>query len=96
MILEPTLRWETNEDNQDKLVDEEKKPIYEPTVPFFKEKYQINNWEVHGLRFGVRGTASPLLRYFFKNTALDLREIKEMCLAVMRDTLNIIHEHLYT
>jgi len=49
MILDATLRWETNEDNQDKLVDEEKKFIYEPTLPFFKEKYHTNNWEVHGL-----------------------------------------------
>ncbi|XP_050066622.1 uncharacterized protein LOC126555788 [Aphis gossypii] len=96
MIMDPTLRWETNEDNQDKLVDEENKSIYEPTVPFFKEKYQINNWEVHGLWFGARGTASPLLKDFFKNKALDLRELKDISLTVMRDTLNIIHKHLYS
>jgi len=76
MILDPILRRETNEDNQNKLVDKEKKSIYEPTVPFFKEKYQINNWGVHGLWFRALGTASPLLRDFFKNKALDLRELK--------------------
>jgi len=96
MILDPTLRWETNEDNQDKLLDEEKKSIYEPNVPFFKAKYQINNWKVHGQWFGVHGTTSPLLRDFFKNKALDLRELKEMYLAVMRDTFNIIYKHLYS
>jgi len=96
MILDLTLRWKTNADNQDKLVNKEKKSIYEPTVPFFKEKYQINNWKVHGLWFGAHGSTSRLLRDFFKNEALELRELKEMCLAVMRNTLNIIHKHLYS
>jgi len=94
-ILDPTLRWETNEENQDKLIDEEKKSIYEPTIPFFKEKYHISDWEVHGLWFGARGTASPLLKDFFKKNKLEMRELKEMCLVVMRDTLNIIHKHIY-
>lgn len=83
MILDPTLRWETNEDNQDKLVDEEKKFIYEPTILFFKEKYHINNWEVRGLCFGARGSASLLLRDFLKKNTLELRELKEMCLVIM-------------
>jgi hypothetical protein len=54
------------------------------------------NWKVHGLCFGAHGSTSHLLRDFFKNKALELRELKEMCLAVMRNTLNIIHKHLYS
>lgn len=77
--------------------------IPRPTIPFFKEKYHnmvlfiyIKQWEVHGLRFEARGTASPLLSDFFKNITLELKELKEMCLVMMRerDTLNIIHKNL--
>ena len=37
-ILDPTIRYEKNED-QARLVDKEKRNIYEPCMLFFKEKY---------------------------------------------------------
>ncbi|KAL1464026.1 hypothetical protein WDU94_003712 [Cyamophila willieti] len=96
LIIDPTLRWESNEEAQDVNIDQEKKSIYEPTVPYLKEKYGIPNWEVHGLWFGVRGTASPSLVNFFKNYNLKRNDLKELCLTVLKDTLHIIHRHLYS
>ncbi|BES95949.1 Hypothetical protein NTJ_08758 [Nesidiocoris tenuis] len=96
MIIDPTLRWESNADSLDIDIDREKKSIYEPTVPYFREKYGVTNWEVHGLWFGVRGTASPLLRGFFKRFQIANTTLAELCLTVLRDTLHIIHRHLYS
>ncbi|CAB0006376.1 unnamed protein product [Nesidiocoris tenuis] len=96
MIIDPTLRWESNADSLDIDIDREKKSIYEPTVPYFREKYGVTNWEVHGLWFGVRGTASPLLRGFFKRFQIANTTLVELCLTVLRDTLHIIHRHLYS
>ena len=95
MILDPTLRWESNDENQDKAVNDEKRSIYLPTVPFFREKYGIANWEVFGLWFGVRGTASAFLCDFFKRFGLSRSELSDLCLTVLRDTLHIVHRHLY-
>ncbi|BET00636.1 Hypothetical protein NTJ_13452 [Nesidiocoris tenuis] len=96
MIIDPTLRWESNADSLDIDIDREKMSIYEPTVPYFREKYGVTNWEVHGLWFGVRGTASPLLRGFFKRFQIANTTLAELCLTVLRDTLHIIHRHLYS
>jgi len=75
MILDPKLRWKTNEDNQDKLVNEKKKFIYKPTIPFFKEKYHINNWEVHG------PLCRPLLREFFKKKYIRIKKTERNVLS---------------
>ncbi|KAL1455693.1 hypothetical protein WDU94_009770 [Cyamophila willieti] len=78
MILDPTLRWETNNDKQDTDINEEKRAIYVPTVPYFQEKYGITNWTASGLWFGVRGTASPFLKNFFLTNNLQKRRLQEI------------------
>ena len=42
-IIDPTVRFETDVD-QMLAVDIEKKSIYEPTIPYFQEKYKIDNF----------------------------------------------------
>lgn len=96
MILDPTLRWESNEENQDTNINNEKRAIYEPTIPYFQQKYGISQWTVHGLWFGVRGTASPYLVNFFKSHRLKKNDLKNLCLTVLKDTLHIIQRHLYS
>lgn len=44
-IVDSTIRFETDE-NEDKVVDEEKRLIYEPTIPYFLEKYNVNQIDV--------------------------------------------------
>ncbi|KAJ4437388.1 hypothetical protein ANN_17532 [Periplaneta americana] len=55
-ILDPTVRFEMSQ-TQPSEVNKEKQQIYEPTIPYFREKYQMEGtWEVHGLMIGARGT----------------------------------------
>ncbi|KAJ4427336.1 hypothetical protein ANN_24956 [Periplaneta americana] len=55
-ILDPTVRFEMSQ-TQPSEVNKEKQQIYEPTIPYFREKYQMEGtWEVHGLMIGERGT----------------------------------------
>ncbi|KAJ4427272.1 hypothetical protein ANN_24890 [Periplaneta americana] len=55
-ILDTTVRFEMSQ-TQPSEVNKEKQQIYEPTIPYFREKYQMEGtWEVHGLMIGARGT----------------------------------------
>ncbi|KAJ4444108.1 hypothetical protein ANN_05897 [Periplaneta americana] len=54
-ILDPTIRFETHAD-QPHEVDSEKKRIYEPTIPFYKDKYSLSHIDVMGLMVGARET----------------------------------------
>lgn len=96
LIIDPTLRWESNDEDQDIKIDNEKKSIYQATIPYFKSKYRIDEWKVHGLWFGVRGTASPLLINFFRDNNLSKNILKDLCMIVLKDTMHIIHRHFYT
>ena len=55
-ILDPTVRFE-QDTTQALKVDQEKKLIYEPCIPYLSTKYQIpsNRWTVIVLLFGSRG-----------------------------------------
>jgi hypothetical protein len=44
-ILDPTIRFETHK-GQAEEVNIEKQNIYEPTIPYFKEKYNVNDIKV--------------------------------------------------
>ncbi|KAJ4450526.1 hypothetical protein ANN_01953 [Periplaneta americana] len=55
-ILDPTVRFEMSQ-TQPSEVNKEKQQIYDPTIPYFREKHQMEGtWEVHGLMIGARGT----------------------------------------
>ncbi|KAJ4436933.1 hypothetical protein ANN_17065 [Periplaneta americana] len=47
-ILDLTIRFETHAD-QPHEVDSEKKRIYEPTIPFYKDEYSLSHIDVIGL-----------------------------------------------
>lgn len=63
-IFDPTIRWETNMEVQDEDVNVEKRAIY---VPCKSDLIQRYCWEMKGLWFGARESASPFLVNFFKN-----------------------------
>ena len=68
-ILDPTIRSETDS-KQPEAVNIEKKDMYDSTIPYFQEKYQINNISVIGLFKGARGTISKFLVNFFKSVGI--------------------------
>ncbi|KAJ4447114.1 hypothetical protein ANN_09114 [Periplaneta americana] len=53
-IIDPTVRFETNEE-QPVEVDKEKNNICNPTIPYYLQKYQLEELEVIGLLVGARG-----------------------------------------
>ncbi|KAJ4449804.1 hypothetical protein ANN_01210, partial [Periplaneta americana] len=61
-IIDPTVRFETNEE-QPAEVEKEKKNIYNPTIPYHLQNYQLKKLEVIGLLVGARGRKSHS-RYF--------------------------------
>jgi hypothetical protein len=54
-ILDPTVQFERGK-GQAEEVDTEKKEIYNQTIPYYKDKYNIKGLEVIGLLVGARGT----------------------------------------
>ncbi|KAJ4426296.1 hypothetical protein ANN_27109 [Periplaneta americana] len=56
LILTVTVAFEMSQ-TQPSQVNKEKQHIYQPTIPYFREKYQIEGtWKVHGLMIGAKGT----------------------------------------
>lgn len=100
MIVDPTVRYESNDVNQDEGVQKEKKHIYESCIPFCREKflkqYGEREWKVFGLWFGSRGTISDSVIEFFNLFKLEKKAVVEIAETVLIDTINIIHCHIYS
>lgn len=59
-------------------------------------KASNQNLEVKCLWIGARETASPLLSNFFTIHGIPKHKLVEMCLTVLKDTLDIIQDYLYS
>jgi hypothetical protein len=93
-IFDPTIRFEASLE-QPLEVDSEKKRIYEPTIPFFRERTGIGEWEVVGLLFGARGTITQFFEDFRKRFRLPPELTKEISVSVLKDSVSILHNHLF-
>ncbi|KAJ4437590.1 hypothetical protein ANN_17735 [Periplaneta americana] len=60
-IIDPTVHFETDEE-QPAEVDNEKKNIYNPTIPYYLKKYQLKELEVIGLLVEAREAHLPSQR----------------------------------
>ena len=98
-IIDPTVRYETNDLNQDEKVQAEKQSIYESCADFYQNKYSskygIREWEVIGLWFGSRGTISSGVISFSNRFNLDKPVINEISEQIMIDSIRILHMHIY-
>ena len=99
-IIDPTVRYETNDPDQDKNVQIEKESIYAKCIDFYQHKYAPTykdlEWKVIGLWFGSRGSIGESVINFFRNFSLDINLVKEISNNVLIDSLNIIHNHVYS
>jgi hypothetical protein len=93
-ILDPTVRLETSA-QQPQEVDIEKKSHYVPCIPYFREKYKIDNIEVTGLLVGARGTITKFFEEFRKKFKLSKIIIEEIVISCIRNSCKILHNHLY-
>ena len=94
VIIDPTVRFKTGLDHP-KEVHEEKKRIYEPTIGYYKEKYQVEDIEVVGLLIGARGTITAFFRDFCKRFNIPESCMKTIAQAAVRGSINILRSHLY-
>lgn len=98
-IIDPTIRYETSNQEQDKMVQEEKKSIYEKCIPFYNEKYVPKfgprSWTVHGLFFGGRGSYGKSVIDFFTKFKLEKAKLNELSELILSKTIHIINQHIY-
>ncbi|KAJ4437905.1 hypothetical protein ANN_13844 [Periplaneta americana] len=93
-IFDPTIRFETHAD-QPHEVDSEKKRIYEPTIPFYKDKYSLSHIDVIGLMVGARGTIPSFFANKCKNLGLTHSIVKEIAISALKGSVQILRNHLY-
>lgn len=98
-IIDPTVRYESNNENQDKEICAEKQNIYNQCIDFyehrFAEKYGHRQWNVIGLWFGARGTINSSVLNFFCRFNLNKGDLLKLSESVLIDSLHIIHNHIY-
>lgn len=99
-IIDPTIRYETNDISQDQNIKDEKENIYSKCIPFYNEKYMESfgerDWCVRGLWFGSRGTFGNSVIEFFREVKLDNSVLKQMSEEILSKTIHIINAHIYS
>ncbi|KAL1448312.1 hypothetical protein WDU94_015633 [Cyamophila willieti] len=99
-ILDPTVRFESNDNDQSEKVDREKKSIYEPCVEYLKEKYSqefpSREYEVLGLWFGSRGSVGKAVTTLFENFMINNIHLKNISETIIKHSIHILHHHIYT
>jgi hypothetical protein len=96
IILDPTVRMEQNDTNQPESVNREKKAIYDPCIPYFKEKLGLEDIEVIGLYIGARGTISKFFLDFMKTHGLISSLIDDIVISVLKKSVQICVHHLFS
>ena len=93
-IVDPTIRFEISK-TQPSDVDREKKAIYEPTIPYFLDKYNIENISVTGLFLGARGTVTKFFISWREKYKIE-REVQEkVVITIIKYSVAILRNHLY-
>ncbi|KAJ4429520.1 hypothetical protein ANN_21689 [Periplaneta americana] len=94
-IIDSTVRFETDE-GLPAEVDNEKKNIYDPTIPYYLQKYQMKELEVIGLLVGARGTATLFMKDVLKRLGIPTSIIPIVTLAALKGSIALLKNHLYS
>ncbi|KAI5721493.1 hypothetical protein M8J77_021497 [Diaphorina citri] len=94
IIVDPTIRFEIDR-NQPEAVDKEKKSIYEPTIPYYKEKYGLQDIEVIGLLIGARGSITSRFIEFCQRFNIHQDSMKNIVHSIVRSSIEILRNHIY-
>ncbi|PSN58337.1 hypothetical protein C0J52_11565 [Blattella germanica] len=79
-IIDPTIRMESHAD-QPIEVHNEKCSIYNATISYYKNKYQLKDIVVLRLMVGARGTITSQFVQFCRQFNLDKNFIKELAIS---------------
>ena len=82
--------------NQAEAVDLEKESIYEPCIPYFKEKLGLNDIKVIGLYVGARGTITKFFMDFMKSFGIPAPLIEDIVITVLKKSVQICVHHLFS
>ena len=96
-IIDPTIRWESNDDVGSK-VQAEKQAIYQSCYDNLAERYegiQGRECEVIGLWIGARGSVSTQLVQFFDRFQLERKHLPTIAESVLIASVHMIHYHIY-
>ncbi|KAJ4432662.1 hypothetical protein ANN_21285 [Periplaneta americana] len=74
---------------------EEKRAIYIPTIPYYKDKHQLHDISVTGLMFGARGTIPNFSSQFCKTLGMHKSFLNELTLLIIRESVKLLQNHLY-
>ena len=98
-IIDPTIRYETSNSQQDDEIQKEKEEIYKKCIPFYEAKYAstfgTRKWSVRGLWFGSRGTFGASVINLFDELKLDKTRLKSLSEEIVIKTIHIITNHIY-
>ncbi|KAJ4439736.1 hypothetical protein ANN_07864 [Periplaneta americana] len=92
-IIDPTVRFEKQK-SQPEDVNREKN-IYVRTVPYFMDKYGLQQIEVIGLMVGARGTIPGFFFQTWQRFGLQRKATDDIVLAALRGSIFILRNHLY-
>lgn len=93
-IVDPTVRFE-NSKTQPESVHLEKCKIYEPTIPYYKIKFNVKEIKIIGLFFGARGTLVKKYLNFRKELKLNPSLDNEIVLKILKSSVYILRHHLF-
>ncbi|KAJ4435443.1 hypothetical protein ANN_18058 [Periplaneta americana] len=93
IIVNLTIRFKIG-CHQSAEVHLEKKPIYEPTVNYFKLKYALIHVEVFGLLTGVRGTIPAFFEELRRQFALPTSLRDDIVIIVLKKSCQILINHM--
>ena len=98
-VIDPTVRFETNDDDLDEKIQKEKDEIYGTCFADLEKRYAgfgKREWKVIGLWFGARGTISKGVKKFFADFGLPMDMLPEIAESVLSDSIHILNRHIYT
>ncbi|KAK9509929.1 hypothetical protein O3M35_004816 [Rhynocoris fuscipes] len=99
-VLDPTVRYESNDDNQAVAIASEKANIYEKCTGYLQEKYRDRfgerRYEVRGLWFGSRGTIPQATFEFLIGLGADDSRLALLAEEILIDSLGILGHHIYS
>ncbi|PSN29362.1 hypothetical protein C0J52_28406, partial [Blattella germanica] len=84
-IIDPTTRMESHAD-QPVEVHNEKCSIYNSTISHYKNKYQLKDIVVLGLKLGAGGTITSQFVQFYRQFNLDKNFIKDIAISTFPDS----------
>ncbi|KAJ4448116.1 hypothetical protein ANN_10128 [Periplaneta americana] len=92
-IIDPTVRFERQK-SQPENVNREKNDIYVRIIPYFMDKYGLQQIEVIGLMVGARGNIPGFFFQTWQRFGIQRNAIDDIVLTALRGSIFLLRNHL--